>query len=403
MSTATLPAVSYGTATIDAFKVRGRNEDGVVTQLEVDGRTVKPTDRFWGSLCSRYSSLGLSTKLFRLFNHEEVFDRVKSVASEENARMRFAIEGGGDGGDGGTLLAVTNPAKALVEVDKARDIIGRHAENGLEYKEGVIRSTHKPPRAAEYKIGGDGFMNQYVMETPIDGYGNPLTYLSLLRMVCTNGMVAYTKAFKSEIKLGNNNNGDEDAMFTIERYLDSFNNEEGFAAIQQRMDSATQSWASLAECFNVYQVMNRMAKKRLFREGKAPRIEQMADAQGQLIGGDGASSDELSPSNRLNLRLARAFDSLTGDVTKIYGIAQMDALSRKKMRQLPANCTVYDLVNFTTELATHYTDQHNGRQLQAEVGGLIRDEYDLEGTMSSYADFADWFVDNDGLGMAGSN
>jgi len=396
--TATLdhPEIVVGSAPINHFRVDEQDEDGNVTRMDVDGMKVRPTERFWTSLCSRYSTFGLSPKNFKLFTHEEVFNRLQNRVSDDKSRLRFTVEGI-KGSDDGRLLAVATPTKPQVTIDRAAEVIGRYAASDMEYADGIVRSTHKPPHMEQFKIGPDSFANQYILETPIDGYGNPLSYLMLLRLICSNGMVGLSKAFRSEVKLGNT---DVDPMFTVERYLDAYNNEEGYSAMQARFEAATTSWASISECNKVYRTLTRLASNKLFHDGKSKRVNQLAQTRTTQLGGDGASA--LTGSDAINLQIMRAYTATTGDLCSIYGLTHLDALSRKKMERLPAECSVYDLLNLTTEVATHYCTQQDGRWLQAEVGQLISSEYDLEGTMADHPTFQDFFVSTDGKTMAGN-
>jgi len=54
-------------------------------------------------------------------------------------------------------------------------------------------------------------------------------------------------------------------------------------------------------------------------------------------------------------RWESAFRRLTGD---------LDSLSAKRQRALPACCKVYDLVSFATEMATHHADAAASRLLR---------------------------------------
>jgi hypothetical protein len=54
---------------------------------------------------------------------------------------------------------------------------------------------------------------------------------------------------------------------------------------------------------------------------------------------------------------------------------------------------VYDLVNFATEVATHYANPSTSRLLQAWVGGLISGEFDMESTKDRFAEFKDFHID----------
>lgn len=387
--------VDYGNASIRDFQITGSDDKGNVNLMEINGRSVKPSGRFWTSLCCAYSTHGLSTKLFRLFTHEEVFARVYDrLGGNGGDRLRFAIEDNGDGP--GTLLAVTNPTKALVEYDNVKATLDTYAAVGVEYKDGIVRSTHTPAHMDDFEVGPDKFAHRYVMETPIDGFGKPLIYLSLLRMVCSNGMIGYAKAFRSEVGLGT---GNDNPIFTLERALDSFSNEEGYAALRQRFEKAGESWASIAESQKIYHTILKMAQCSMFKDPKGHKgtIDDLYDRRTAALGvsvnidagGDGASAID-SP---INIRVMRAFSCLVGDLVHIYSLTNVDAISRKKQAQLSCRCTMYELLNFVTELATHYCSEKDGRLLQAEVGNFVSNEYDLEGTKEARPEFADWFLD----------
>jgi hypothetical protein len=84
---------------------------------------------------------------------------------------------------------------------------------------------------------------------------------------------------------------------------------------------------------------------------------------------------------------------MTGDLTRLYGLADLDALTVKKQRTLPTACRVYDLLNFTSELATHHARPEAARTLQGHLGQLISGEYDLEGTAEQFGDWRDFFLE----------
>ncbi len=389
-------SIDYGSASIRDFQVLETDDkSGRVTVMEVDGRPVSPSDRFWTSLCSTYSTHGLTTKLFKLFSHAEVFDRVHTVLGGAGAdRLRYAIE---NRGEQGTLLAVTNPGKPVVTYEGINQTLKDYAAVGTEYSMGIMRSTHTPAHMDDFDIGPDSFSHRYVMETPIDGFGKPLIYLSLLRMICSNGSIGYARAFKSEVSLGQ---GSDEPIFTLERALDSFSNEEGFAALRQRFEKSVESWASIAETQKVYATLRKMMDRNMFKDPASHkgRVEELFAQRSTVLGGgvnlnlgekDGASTMD-SP---VNIKVMRAFSELVGDIVHIYSLTHMDALSRKKQAQLSSRATMYELLNFCTELATHFCNEANGRLLQAEVGNFVSNEYDLEGTKEAKPTFQDWFTD----------
>jgi hypothetical protein len=392
-ATKTTPKIEYAIAPIREIKIVDRTPKGKVTMIEIEGRKMQPTGRFWTSLCSTFSTHGLSTKIFKLFQHDEVLKRLTDkLGGDKNASVRYAYENYDP--TPGRLLAVTLPTKAIVPIDRIGDTLGRYNALSVEYGDGIMRSTHTPNHMADFKIGPDVMTHQYCMETPIDGFGSPLIYLSLLRQVCSNGMVGYARAFRSEISIGRGNNADADVMFSVERALDSFSNEEGYQALRQRYESATQSWASIMECNRILKVFTAMAQKNMFIDTPAPNakiINSLAKKRTAVIGGDGAAELEGNPTA---IKILRAYSQLTGDLCSIYGLTHLDALSRKKMQQLPARCSMYELMNLTTEVATHFCDARNGRLLHAEMGNMVSCEYDLEGTKvpGGKEVFQDWFL-----------
>ena len=87
-----------------------------------------------------------------------------------------------------------------------------------------------------------------------------------------------------------------------------------------------------------------------------------------------------------------SFHRMTGDLSHIYGLVNLDAISAKRQRTLPAACKVYDLLNFASEVATHHATPAGERALQAYIGDLISGEYDLEGTVEHFDDWQDFFI-----------
>jgi hypothetical protein len=361
----------YGFARIKDLSVRttvAKNGTTVVNEVLLDGRAVEPTKRFWTSLHLRF---GFTGNIFRYFRHDEVFQRISEVAP--NDRFRWCVERSPDGTD--RLLAVTNPNTALVQHEELLGLLARYETEQISYSNGVVRSRHTPRVSGIFPIGGDDFQNKYVLDTPIDGFGRPSVYLSLLRLVCSNGAIGHSPAFRSELNLGR---GDDGVEFALVRVLDGFNNEEGYAALRQRFESATRSWASVNEVNKLYKLLVRMHQR-----GEV-------DGRGRVtVSGDGASElDSASP-------LLRSYQRLTGDLAQIYGLANPDALSVKRQRTLPTPAKVYDLLNFASEVATHHTDPAGNRVLQAFLGELITGEYDLEGTADQFSDWKDFYVGNE--------
>jgi hypothetical protein len=314
---------------------------------------------------------GFSPNIFRYFDHKEVFSRIAERAKDD--RVRFCVERAPveDKTRLGTLLAVTNPAQSAVHFDQLQGILQQYNAEGMSYENGIVRSTHKPKvGSTPFSVAGDEFMNQFVIDTPIDGYGRPSIYLSLLRMVCTNGAIAYDKAFRSELSTGKT---DEDVAFSLVRAMDGFNNEDGFAALRNRFDTATRSWASVNETQKLYNTLSAQASR-----GNLAKQGRETNTAGQTI--------------ETSMPIFNAFHDMTGNIGRFYGLANIDVLSMKRQRTLPTACRVYDLLNFATEVATHRSNPAGAKAIQAFVGDIISHEYDLEGTVDQFSDFKDFFI-----------
>ncbi len=329
--------------------VAGAPETGRRPQVRVSVRDeqFEPAPRFWKSVFHRF---GISENIFRYFSHDEVFARL--VERSPDASVRLCVERAAN--FPGRLMAVSNPKRPLLAYHDAAALLERygHEHGGNDkpkYHDGIVSSTHMP-RSGEngFDIGPDRFHNRFVIEAPIDGFGQPRIYLSLLRTVCSNGAVGYSRAFRSDLRIG------DDAVYTLDRALSQFDHDEGFAALRQRFESAQKSWASLHEAMQLSRVLTRL--------------------------GAGCAGFQLE------------LDKLCGDLHALYGLANLQSLSVKRQRMLPARCKVYDLINFASEIATHRAGAEAALRLQAYIGTLISDEYDLEGTAEKVPEFRDLFL-----------
>ncbi|MBC8876255.1 MAG: DUF932 domain-containing protein [Planctomycetes bacterium] len=323
-----------------------------VTSVQVDGEEAAPTKRFWKSFFLKF---GISENVFRYFEPAEVFDRISERAADDMVRCCIERDRKGKA----RLLAVSNPARSLIQYGETTDLVSRYGGRDVSYADGIVTSTHTPRSGDQpFQIGADRFQHRFVMETPVDGFSHPKIYLSYLREICTNGMVGYTRAFRSDVSLGN------DIGHCISRALESYDNGEGYAALRQRFESAQTSWASLRECMQLYKALIKVNDRK----------EVTTDT------------------------LARDFHRMTGRLNELYGLANLDAISVKRQRVLPARCRVYDLLNFASEVGTHHSTTEGGRSMQAFIGTMISDEFDMEGTAETVTDFADFLVADKNVG-----
>jgi hypothetical protein len=370
-----IPVVDYKNINLADVKIElaeaAKNQKRQVVNLEIEGEKTIYTDRFSGSLASLY---GFSSNMYKFFDPAEIIDRI--IARGFGDVVRVALQENKDGSH--TALGVVKPSKSFIRSD---DLMFELMEQGIDtslitYHDGVVRSMHKPSRLGDspFSVQGDKMVNRFVIDTPIDGFGLPSAYLSILRQVCSNGMIGYSKAFKSSIQLGNNPEIREgqiisDAIPTFKRFLESYNNEEGFAAIRQRLEAAGTSPASLDEFYSLYKTLTRGDMATLHK---------------------GAKNDE----GMFNSDITTKLREMGGDVLDIYGLVSLDGLAPKQRRKVPVKCTVLDLVNFASEMSTHRANTEQGRKISAWVGGALSDVggYDLEGTLEAGEQPQDLFL-----------
>lgn len=356
----------------------------VVTTVAIAGEDCLPTERYWTSLFARF---GFNKAFFKYYEHGEVFQRIAERESRD--KMRVCIERNSHTGTN-RLLAVSAPAKPIVAHDDLMEKLQLFGGTDLKYADGVVESWHTPRSRQTIKVGDDVIEHRFVTATPIDGYGLPNVYLAMLRQVCTNGMIALGKVFRSTVAMGK---GEDDVGFALTRIFDQFGNDEGYAALRDRLESAGKSWASVYEAQQFYKLLTTLHHRKGVVFGSdgdsmsaSPMLRKLlaSNLDGRPLGEDEALAG--SP-------IIRGFHHMTGDVSRLYGLANLDAISAKRQRALPVKCTVYDMLNLATEVATHYAGSvDGGRQLQAWVGSTISGEYDMENTRDRFAEFDDFHV-----------
>lgn len=349
-----------------------------VTGIEFKGEVYQPTERFWTSMCSRFC---INPSVFRYFSHREVFDRISDV--QRGGQVNLTIEKNDNGVS--RLLGVSAPSKPIADFDSLKSTLRRFGAEDIQYADGIVTSQHTPRVDNGFTTVGDAFKSKFYLNTPIDGYGAPSIYLGLLRLVCSNGMIALSKAFKSDISLGK---GEDDVMPAITRALDSFNNDEGYAALQNRIESSAKSWASMNEANSLQQLLFKLFLNNNMNNEKLEDLPPEGTKLRKLF----PTGEALAEYKKVGHPIFKAFHTLTGDTSMIYGLANLDALSQKKQRALPVKCSTYDLLNFATEVATHYSTPTASQRLQAWMGEMISNEYDMENTMDTYGDFADFHL-----------
>jgi hypothetical protein len=324
-----IPDFQYKILPLSKVQVKKVDEKRLDCQVKVQNKWYGTSPRFWTSFFAKF---GFSDSIFKYYDHQEVFDRI--VERKPDTELRFCV-------DGKMALAISNPEKPLLSVAGFNKIVRSYKGKDVQYDSGVVTSTYMPTSGEhQFKIGPDAFHNRYMLEAPMDGYGKPSIYLSLLRQVCSNGAVAYAPAFRTDITVGDN------PEYNLDRSLSSFDSDEGYSALRQRFTESQNCTASLWECMRLYKRMKGLEHKEAIK----------------------------------------AFEKTVGDIYNLYGVANLDSIAEKRLRLLPAKCKVYDLINLASEVSTHHATPFEARTLEAWLGTLVSGEFDLEGTNKPSAD-----------------
>ena len=311
-----------------------------IPNIEIGGQKMRTSSRFWNSIYSKYA---ISDTFFKYFTHAEVFDRIK-----DSSDIQVTVDST-DKNLLPTALAISTHNKQIAQADEVVKLFNLHGGQGVTYDRGILKATFVPPSGVQaFKIGPDEFKNRYNFEIPLDGYGKPKTYLSLLRTVCENGLIAYSRDFESEINISRN------PMLILGRALDSFDNDQGYEVLARRVEMAQKSFASFREIVKCEEMLVKT-------ESGSKQIEE--------------------------------FREICGFVQKQYGIANPASVSEKKQMMLPGRVRVSEIIDFVTEVATHKTEKEVDRmKMHAHVGKLISKEFDLEGSAENPKEFRDLYL-----------
>jgi hypothetical protein len=337
-----------------------------VEKITLDKQEFCPTNRFWDSLCSKF---GFGPSIYKYFTHKETFNRISQVCKDDQIRLTIQTTPSKNENTNGwipKLLAATSTNAPIITGNEIVMLMNRLDAEKISYSDGIITSRHKPNTIMDFDIGGDMHQTKLALDTPIDGYGRPNIYLELLRLICENGVVGYTPAFKSSVIIGNIG-----GMDILERAMSSYSNENGFTAMRTRILTAQKSWASVFECVKLAKALWKL---------------QPDDFKPEVL----MTVESPKPNEHRNRLVSRLYEAC-GDLRAIYGVAQLESLSEKRMRQLPSKATVYDLICFSSEIATHQLLSDAAKAMNSFVGSLLGgDIFDLENSCEEFGTFADF-------------
>jgi hypothetical protein len=320
--------------------------------IELEGETLRATGSFWQSIFSRYA---INSQVFNLFSPEEVFERI--VEHHGDDKMQMMTYSSGETTDKedkpvrsaySTCLLGRNFSKfdEVMDLEVADGATARFSPN----TSGRIMVESPLIGSSDFEICGDSFGGHFVTSIPIDGYGNSTSAPMLLRRVCSTGAVAMAPVFQSKISKGKN------AVETLNRVSSSlthYSGEEALLACRDRFKAAAVSKASIREVMEFWSAMCK-----------------------QFPGSDHKCTDEAQ--KQLFTRVQKKYYELTGDAITLYGVFSNTAMSRRRMSLLESRCTMYELLNFATEVRSHHVNVSGKSTFDGMVGQTLATEFDLE-------------------------
>jgi len=303
-------------------------DDHGMTSLSLYGEKFKLTPRFHKSLASE---LGIPYGVFDLFQPEEVMRRAAVVHPDLKLRVTLDRKRG-------EALGVTERKGVPVPVKFVENTLrGDPRLREFSYRDGVITATLA--LSDSWFVKNDSEYHAHVQcRVPVDGVGRPDMNLATWRQVCENGAIAEAPIFRTKMEIKDNNGSH------FARLLKSFSNPEGIELLQERMTQAAETKASVGELYALEEVVRKV----------------VPEGHNQLVLCDRLHEMAANPCVR-------------------YGVTELGKIGQKKRPLLPVDCSVSDLLNFASELATHHKNiTTDAKRLHAYVGTLLAKGFDLE-------------------------
>lgn len=297
-------------------------------KIQFDGRTYHASDRFVSSFARK---LKFSGNIFTYFSAEEVFDRVQA----RNPDVRFKVTFDQQDGE---ILGVVEESKKILPAQIACRVFSEDPRiQSVKYSKGVWEAEFLLDE--KFKIRNDSeYLRKILLHYPVDGVSMPHIYLSVLRQVCSNGATALVAGFRTDIEIN------DESGTHLSRLLRSYNNENGFMALESRLQTAQDTLASVDELLKFENLL----------------ASQVSDAH------------SLSA-------LQTRIEEIAGDPCSRYETTSLNNIPSKKRPLIPVGCSVNDLFTFCSELTTHHENiLHRVEPFNAALGSMLAEEFDLE-------------------------
>ena len=328
------PREMVGMLDCDASKING---------LVIGQSTYKLSDRFYKTLASE---LGIPFGVFGFFSPFEVMTRAAEKEPLLPLRVTVDIEQG-------LALGLTQNKGVPMPVKYIENVL--HEDRRLqeiEYGNGMLSAMldlddpWDVPNDSTYHV-------RVRCRVPVDGVGMPDMSLATWRQVCSNGAVAEAPLFRTKMEI-KDNSGEH-----FRRLLASFSNPSGVEMLQERMYAAAGTKASVGEV--------------VLLEGLIRR--SVANTRNQML-------------------LRERLNMIAENPCVRYGVTDLTNIGMKKRPLLPVGCSVADLLNFASELATHHANLLKADStLHSFSGTVLSKGFDLEDLYPHAARTSNFYLD----------
>ena len=304
------------------------SDEEKIKGLVLGQTTYKLSDRFYKTLAGE---LGIPFGVFGFFTPLEVMTR--AAEKEPDMPLRVTVDTARD-----QALGLTRDKGLPMPVKFIEGVL--HEDRRLqevEYGNGMLSAMldlddpWNVPNDSTYHV-------RVRCRVPVDGVGMPDMSLATWRQVCSNGAVAEAPLFRTKMEI-KDNSGEH-----FRRLLASFSNPSGIEMLQERMCTAAGTKASVGEV--------------VLLEGLIRR--SVANTRNQML-------------------LRERLNEIAENPCVRYGVTDLTNIGQKKRPLLPVGCSVADLLNFASELATHHSDLLKPEStLHSFAGTLLSKDFDLE-------------------------
>ena len=365
--------ISYITCNIKEFSVKPVLSDSGRLLRHTFAREDVMAEATVRTRSSLFANIGVSPNIESLFSIDEVFDRAIAVGKIPDT-ITLCVES--------TLApdsSVTHLAHAFSfknEFIKIKGVVSAIADadpdSSSYFHGGVVQSHHTAKDAeANFSVNGINFSGGFVINAPIDGYGDPSTYMKMF--MGGNGVTLEAPAFKHKIPMGST------GIEAIKKTVKGFRNPEGFELIQSQMELAHNSWASVSEALGLHQILFSSPW-----DDKNEQVRTLNEFNRTLGRWRGYLSDVI--------RNNADKDEDVDDRIATAGVAALIFIPDKDKKSLPVDASVMDLIKFACKIrTTSQMPEGDKRKMDAYVGKLLSSRFDLAGQKKRITSYDKFF------------